>query len=442
MDAEAQADLGGIVSSPADSAQAQPRARQRGILQPLTVRNFRLMWIGESVSLLGDQFHYVALSWLTLQLTGSGLALGTVLMVSAIPRLIFMLVGGAVSDRMSPRTLMLVSNALRGVLVGVLAGLVALEQVQLWHLYVLAAIFGLVDAFFYPAINAIVPSLVEPDNLGASNALLHGTTQLTMLIGPAASGYLIAAAGTAIAFALNAVSFVFAAVMLGLMRGFRPRFAEAKPATPDSTEQNTGKGARQLLANIVAGMRYAWGDPIIRVMLLVVAAIDFSFIGPFNVGLASLADHRFTGGSQALGIMLSAWGGGALLGVLAAGSIKTPRRRGPILLGVVSVLGVGLALLGIVPNVWSASLVIAIMGMGSGFVNVLAIAWLQAHTDSSMIGRVMSLVMFASVGLSPISYALAGVMVDLHAGLLFGVAGAIVLVAAALAAASPLRGMD
>ncbi len=322
MDAEAQADLGGIVSSPADSAQAQPRARQRGILQPLTVRNFRLMWIGESVSLLGDQFHYVALSWLTLQLTGSGLALGTVLMVSAIPRLIFMLVGGAVSDRMSPRTLMLVSNALRGVLVGVLAGLVALEQVQLWHLYVLAAIFGLVDAFFYPAINAIVPSLVEPDNLGASNALLHGTTQLTMLIGPAASGYLIAAAGTAIAFALNAVSFVFAAVMLGLIRGFRPRFAEAKPATPDSTEQNTGKGARQLLANIVAGMRYAWGDPIIRVMLLVVAAIDFSFIGPFNVGLASLADHRFTGGSQALGIMLSAWGVGRCLACWPPGRSK------------------------------------------------------------------------------------------------------------------------
>jgi MFS family permease len=411
-----------------------------GILQPLLARNFRLMWLGESVSLLGDQFHYVALSWLTLQLTNSGLALGTVLMVSAIPRLLFMLVGGAVSDRMSPRTLMLVSNALRALLVGVLAGLVALGQAQLWHLYVLAAVFGLIDAFFYPAINAIVPSLVEPHDLGASNALLQGTTQLTLLIGPAASGYLIAAAGTAIAFALNSASFVFAAVMLGLMRGVRPQVAFNTPPTSEPGRENTG--AQRLLADIMAGLRYAWGHPIIRVMLLVVAAIDFSFIGPFNVGLASLADQRFAGGSKALGIMLSAWGGGALLGVLIAGSIKTPRHRGPMLLGVVSVLGVGLALLGSVPNVWVASLVIAIMGMGSGFVNVLAIAWLQAHTDSSMIGRVMSLVMFASAGLSPISYALAGAMVDLHAGLLFGIAGAIVLVATALAALSPLREMD
>lgn len=438
MNANSQADLVGVATPPADTTQESPRKRQSGILQPLRARNFRLMWIGESVSQLGDQFHFVALSWLTLQLTNSGLALGTVLMVAAIPRLIFMLVGGAVSDRVSPRTLMLVSNALRGVLVGLLAGLVALGRAQLWHLYALAAIFGLVDAFFYPATNAMLPALMQPDDLAASNALHQGTFQLTLLIGPAISGYLIAAAGTAIAFAFNATSFVFAAVMLGLMRGFRPHFA----MNPQAASVNAPQGAQHLIADIVAGMRYAWGNPIIRVMLLIVAAVDFSFIGPFNVGLASLADHRFVGGSQALGIMLSAWGGGALAGVLIAGSIKTPRRRGPMLLGVVTILGIGLALLGIVPDVWVASLVIAIMGMGSGFINVLAIAWLQANTESSMIGRVMSLVMFASAGLSPISYALAGALVDLHAALLFGVAGATVLAATALAAISPLRAMD
>src|SRR5262245_59136331 len=106
-------------------APEEQNKRKFGILQPLAIRNFRLLWLAEGVSLLGDQFHYVALSWLTLQITGSGLALGTVLMVSAIPRLLFMLVGGAISDRISPRTLMLASNLLRGVVVGILALLVA-----------------------------------------------------------------------------------------------------------------------------------------------------------------------------------------------------------------------------------------------------------------------------------------------------------------------------
>ena len=418
----------------ASEEQSKPKV---GILQPLASRNFRLLWLGESVSLLGDQFHYVALSWLTLQITGSGLALGTVLMVAAIPRLLFMLVGGAISDRVSPRTLMLASNLLRGVVVGILAVLVALGAANLWHLYVLAAIFGLVDAFFYPAFNAMVPSLVDKEGLGAGNALMQGTAQLSLLIGPAISGYVIAALGTAISFAFNSVSFFFSSLMLGLMRDFRPRSGELEQTAP-----GTPTSASQLIVEIRAGLRYAWGDPIIRVILLVVAAIDFSFIGPFNVGLASMADHRFAGGSQALGIMLSAWGGGALLGVLIAGSIKNPRRRGPMLIAVTTVLGIGLALLGIVPNVAVAAIVIAIMGMGSGFINVLAVAWLQGHTESSMIGRVMSLVMFASAGLSPVSYALAGGLVDLHPGLLFGVAGAIVLVATALAAVSPMRDMD
>src|SRR5919106_3360853 len=102
-----------IAPSPADRGPA--------MLRPLRIRDFRLLFSGETVSVLGDQFHFVALAWLALQLTGSGLALGTVLMTAAIPRAAFMLIGGAFSDRFSPRTLMLASNAIRAVLVGVLA---------------------------------------------------------------------------------------------------------------------------------------------------------------------------------------------------------------------------------------------------------------------------------------------------------------------------------
>src|SRR5262245_1325517 len=115
------------------------------------VRDFKLLWIGEAVSALGDQFAMVALAWLALLLTGSALALGTVLAVMAIPRAVFMLIGGAYVDRLSPRRVMQLSNATRLVAVAVLGAIVLAGQAQLWMLYIFAVVFGVADAFFYPA---------------------------------------------------------------------------------------------------------------------------------------------------------------------------------------------------------------------------------------------------------------------------------------------------
>ncbi len=132
-----------------------------------------------------------------------------------------------------------------------------------------------------------------------------------------------------------------------------------------------------------------------------------------------------------------------MLGTVVAGSIGQPRHRGRLLLGVTTALGVGLSLLGVTPNVVSASVVIGAMGVASGFVNVVFIAWLQGRTDPQMLGRVMSLVMLASLGLAPLSYAIAGALADLHATIMFVAAGAIVLIAAVFASASrAVRSID
>ena len=169
--------VAGTASTGADAS--APRRRRLPLFVPLLGRDFRLMFTGESISLLGDQFHFVALAWLTLQLTGSGVALGTVLMAAAIPRAVFMLVGGAMSDRISPRSLMLISNALRTVVVAVVAALVLTGHAQLWQLYVLALIFGVVDAFFYPALNTIVPMLVSDQELPPANGLVQVMQQVS-----------------------------------------------------------------------------------------------------------------------------------------------------------------------------------------------------------------------------------------------------------------------
>ncbi len=409
------------------------QVRRFTLWKPLEVRNFRLLWLGESISLLGDQFHFVALSWLTLQLTGSGLALGTVLMSASIPRAIFMLVGGAASDRLSPRSLMLVSNAARAVLVAIITGLAMADAIQLWHLYVLAALFGLADAFFHPAFMSIVPTLVHEERLEAGNALLRGTAQLSVLIGPASAGFLIAMVGVTAAFGIDAATFVLAAMALLLMKGIsRHTVASQK----DGAATSASSGLSDLVSSMREGIRYAWSDPVTRAILLIVAAVDFSFVGPFNVGLASLADQRYAGGATAFGTMLSTWGAGTLLGTLVAGSIGQPRQRGKLLLGTTGALGIGLSLLGIMPSLALASVVIGAMGIGSGLVNVVFVAWLQARTDRQMLGRVMSLVMFASLGLAPLSFAIAGALVDLHATIMFAAAGAIVLMAVVFSATS------
>src|SRR5688572_4114084 len=203
----------------------QTNRKTRPFSEVLGNRDFRLLWIGEGISVLGDHFCMIALPWLVLQLTGDALAMATVLALSAIPRALFMLVGGALTDRFSPRSLMLSSNAARFVLVSFLTVVVFNNKVEMWMLYTLAILFGIADAFFYPAQSSIVPQLVKNDHLQVANSLVQGTMMLTMLLGPALAGLLIAALGEghsasanmqgiAAAFGLDALTFLISLLTL------------------------------------------------------------------------------------------------------------------------------------------------------------------------------------------------------------------------------------
>jgi MFS family permease len=393
------------------------------LVQPLRIRDFRLLFGGETISVLGDQFHFIALAWLALQVTGSGLALGTVLMTAAIPRAVFMLVGGAFSDRFSPRTLMLVSNVVRGVVVGLLAALVLADRAELWHLYVLAAIFGVVDAFFYPALSTIIPMLVPGRMLAPANAVIQGSSQIMGLIGPALAGALIAVVGTGPAFVIDAATFAVAALAITLVRGGR------RAASAD--EERTS-----VLASIGGGIRAAWADPAVRGTLVIITAFNLAFTGPVSVGLAWLAEERFAGGSAAFGLLFSVWGGGALIGAVIGGSVTRVPRFGTVLLAASCALGVGMMLLGFAPTLPIALAIIGPMGVLVGFINVQYFSWIQRRVADDLRGRVLSLVMLGSVGLAPVSLAAAGALVDVGAAtLMYTVAGGIILVAALAGAA-------
>lgn len=387
----------------------------------LRIRNFRLLWIGEGISLLGDQFYLIALPWLVLSLTGNALAVGTVLATAGIPRALFMLVGGALTDRFTPRRLMIYSNLARMALTGVLAGLVLTNLIQLWMLYTFALLFGLADAFFYPAQTSIVPRLVSKDQLQAGNAIIQGTAQLSLFVGPVLAGALISwldrgtahsTLGIAFALAVDSLSFIASITMLSLMR--------MENASVLSEKVESG-----VLASIREGLLYVWNDATLRLVFSLVIGINVLVAGPVVVGIPVIAKMRFVDGAAAFGLIMSTYGGGSLLGIMLAGVLPKPssKRMGPILLSVMSLLGVGLAVMGVSSNLPVTAAASLIMGAANGYNMILLITWMQSRVIPNMTGRIMSLMMFAGVGLNPISTALAGALIALNATTLLVAAG-------------------
>ena len=425
------------------------------LLAPLTGRDFRLVWFGESVSLLGDHFNSVALAWLVLGMTGSGFALGAILVAAAIPRGIFILLGGVFSDRVSPRDLALASNVLRAALTTIVAGLVLGAQVQIWHLALVGVMFGTVDAVFLPAINTLVPRLVPIERLAAANALMQGTAQLVGIFGPALAGLAVAAIGVGAAFAIDAASFAVAALALWFVRsGATPGHpvvptdrpldgvAIGSPITAEAAKAaetaQTAPVRPSIIHALMAGARDVLGDPVIRSIVILATAGNLAFTGPTVIGLPWLVLVRFGEDARALGLLFAAYGAGSLAGVLVAGSLPRPRRFGSIVLALFLFMGCGLAVIGLAPSLPAAGLDLLCIGAMNGYVNVVIVAWVQERTDPEMLGRTMSFLMLGSVVAAPLSLALAAIVVDAHATGMFLVAGFIVIGAGLIAIASGL----
>ncbi|MBU7597107.1 MFS transporter [Streptomyces sp. P38-E01] len=219
--------MSSTLAAPDPEADSRPR-----LWSPARNRNFRLLWAGQSLSLLGDGFSVIAFSWITLTLTGSTLALGYVLAFQAVPRALFTLVGGTLGDTWSTRTLMAVSSFARAALMAAV-GLIGLaDGLTVWMLCAAAAAFGTVDAFFHPARVAILPSVVDEKTLPPANALLSAGARTAAVIGPGIGGTVIAFTGAPAAFLVDAVCF---AVCGWCVLAIRPRQRNAQDGSADTS---------------------------------------------------------------------------------------------------------------------------------------------------------------------------------------------------------------
>jgi MFS family permease len=402
-------------------------------------RSFSLLFGGSSISAMGDQFTLVALPWLVLKLTGDPAALGIVLAMMALPRAAFMLIGGAVVDRMSPRRVLLGARAVNAACIVLLATLVLAGAIQIWAVYLLALAIGMSTAFAYPAGSAILPQLLEPQQLRSANALLMGMRQLSMIVGPVIAGLVIAlgshkasparledAHGLGLAFSIDAISFLFSLASLAMIR-----------VSGDSRPPKVHEG---VLASVVSGVHGVWSDLPLRTFVLYVAIVSIFVGGPIQVGLPVLANTRLDLGAASLGILMTANGVGMLVGSMLSG-LGTRLMRGRLGIMVLcfdALNGLVLAALTLVHTTAGGALLLAWIGLLGGMVQIAIFTWIQQRVPQEMMGRTMSILMFVFMGLGPLSAAVAGALLKVVSlTTLFGIAGLALTVIALSCLGSP-----
>ncbi|HJS90036.1 MAG TPA: MFS transporter [Steroidobacteraceae bacterium] len=381
---------------------------------PFTNRDFRLLFGGSSISFIGDQFTLVALPWLVLQLTANPAQLGLVLAVMALPRALFMLLGGAVVDRMSPRRVLLSARGINALLTGVLAALVLAGAIQMWMVYVLAVGIGLCTAFAYPAGGAILPQLLAPEQLQAANSTMMGMRQISMLIGPALAGLLVTAGsapagggavssahGTGLAFVVDAVSFLFSVASLLAIR--------------IASDRDLRAPAGGVVAQMLEGIRTLWQDTQLRSFIAYMALVSVLVAGPLQVGLPLFAKTRLSEGAAGFGWLMTANAVGMLLGsVVSTPVTRLMRGRvGVMVLACDCAAGLALVAFSAVHSVLNGAALLVLTGLFAGTVQIAIMTWLQRRVPQAMMGRTMSIVMFTFLGLAPLAAALAGGLLKL-----------------------------
>jgi MFS family permease len=399
---------------------------------PLAVRNFRLLTGGQLASTMGDYCYAVALPWLVLSSHGGPVLLGTVLTAYGVPRVALIPMGGVLTDKIGARTLMLLADVVRCVAVAVLALLATRHIVSLAALGPLAALIGAGEGLFLPASYTIMPSLLEPSQLPAGNAISSAAIQVGSLFGPALGGALVATVGTGPAFAVDTGSFALSALTLALIPRRRPQAARAGPgkvaasagkaAGPDSGPGPDGGVGKLTVLDLLRRSRAMQ----VTVMMIIVANLTAG--GLRQVALPALAHARY--GAGGYGALLACFAAGGVMGTLLAARTGKLRRPADVAALVFIVQAAATCVVPYLGAEAGAAAAMFVFGAGNGLGNVIWVTAGQRWTPPHLLGRVMALMMMCALGAFPASVALTGILVH-HLGpaVLFPIAGAMVGVA-------------
>ena len=388
-----------------------------GVLRPLRHRDFRLLWAGLAVSLAGSGLWLVALAWQVISLGGGPAQLSLVTALYSVGLLAFVLVGGVAADRLPQRLVMLAADLVRAVVLLVLGLLSLSGSLTIWHLAVGGVVIGAGESFFIPSYTAILPRLLPERELLAANGL-EGTLRplAQQAAGPAVGGLAVAALSPGAAILAGGLTYLFSAGCLMAMR-IRPVKGVAKPGAP---------GAASVFADLREGYRYVRATSWLWATLLFALVAVLFVVGPLEVLLPFAVRENLGGGAEEYGLALAAFGVGGAAGALAISFGRLPRRYLTVMILMWGLGSLPFALVGMAGALWIVLVSLFVIGATFSAATVIWGTLLQRRVPEALRGRVSSLDFFVSLGLMPVSMAIAG-----PAGAVFGLT-AVFLVAGIL----------
>jgi DHA3 family tetracycline resistance protein-like MFS transporter len=358
---------------------------------------FALLWGGQSISRIGDFLYQIALAWWVLQKTGSPEAMGTVLIFSFGPMVLFLLIGGVAVDRLPRIPVLFLSDALRGGIVCMVAIAAYANRLQIWQVYLASLIFGFLDAFFQPAFTAVIPEITPADKLTSANSLNSLSFQFGRVVGPAIGSFLIGIGSTPLAFLVNGISFLVSAVLLLPLLGMEfdlPKATEPRGHNP--------------LRDLREGFAVVFKSPWLWITILVLAVTNVTLSGPYSVSIPFLVDQNWHGDVNVLGLLYAIFPIGYIIGSVWFGRMAKIRHRGPIAYFATAIAGLGMIVIGL-PLPLPFLMVAALMnGAALETFNLIWTNTMQEMVPPEKLGRVSSIDSLGSFGLLPIGFAIAG----------------------------------
>jgi DHA3 family tetracycline resistance protein-like MFS transporter len=395
------------------------------LLRPLRSPEFRRLWAGQTVSLAGDGVFLIALAWAAYAVWNAPAALAVIGIAMTVPTIAFLLVGGAISDRVDRRLVMVGSDVARALVVGGITALSLAHALSFAALAALTAVYGAATAFFTPAFESSVPCIVPERDLAQANSLDQFVRPAALrLVGPALGGWLVSALGADIAFALDAATFVASAAAIASLRPIR-----SGGVAPVSTRAAIVDGLRFVRRHV-----WLWGT------LLSAAVAYLAFLGPSEALLPYVVKNELHASASALGFVFAAGGVGAVGAAVVMAQVGQPKRDITFMYAVWTLATLAVAGYGLARS--TAQLMLACLAF-----NALEVAgtvvWMtikQRNVPRELLGRVSSLDWLISIGLLPLSFALVGPTVSV-VGVKATLVGAALIGAAATLGALFLPGM-
>jgi MFS family permease len=362
------------------------------IVKSLHHRNFQLFFSGQLISLIGTWMQTVAESWLVYRLTGSSLLLGSVAFASQIPVFILAPIGGTIADRHNRHRLVIATQCSAMVLAGIYAFLTLTNRIQVWHIFVLAALLGVVNAFDIPARQAFIADMVGREDLMNAIALNSSMFNGARVVGPAVAGILVAKIGEGWCFAANSISYIAVITGLLLMNVRRPEL-----------RTNT----KSALENMLEGFRFVRNTGPIKALLLLLGLVSLVGI-PYAVLMPIFADQILHGGARGLGLLMGATGVGALIGALTLAAKQGLKGLGKWVATTSICFGLALIAFSFSRTFWLSALLLVPVGLTLMVQMASSNTLIQSMVPDQLRGRVMAVYSMMFMGMAPFGAFFAG----------------------------------